>query len=125
MDIQKLKYQFQNIFEVEDNNGELKITAPTTLSNRQKIVLFVSQIDGEFYVTDKKEILKFMNTLYDLKSIDVKNCITSVLKIYGFAIFAGELRAKISNESAASKTLLDTICCIYQLVNMYAFFDNP
>ena len=39
-----------------------------------------------------------MNDVYDLKAPDVKSCISAVIKIYGFSITAGALRANVSDE---------------------------
>ena len=66
-----------------------------------------------------------MNTLYELKAPDVKNCISAVVKIYGFSIVSGELLATIRSEEGIKELLYNYIICIGQLANMYAFFDKP
>ena len=39
--------------------------------------------------------MKYMNDMYDLKSSDVKMCISNVLKIYAFSINSGILNVEI------------------------------
>ena len=80
---------------------------------------------GTAKFTDKKTTLKFMNSMYELKAPDVKNCIASVVKVYGFSITSGELVATITSESSLKETFYNFIICIGQLANMYAFFDKP
>ena len=87
--------------------------------------MYLVEDAGTLKFSDKKNTLKFMNTLYELKSPDVKNCIAAVVKIYGFSIVSGELFATIRSEESIKETFYNFIICIGQLVNMYAFFDKP
>ena len=59
------------------------------------------------------------------KSQDVKNCIASVVKIYGFSVVSGELVAILRSENSLKETFYNFIMCVGQLANMYAFFDKP
>lgn len=102
---------------------EIKTTA--TFQNGENIKVYLVNEKNSWYITDKKTTLKNMNQIYDLKAADVKNCIASVIKIYGFTINAGALKCEISDEVEFESRIFDYIMCIGQLVNMYAFFDNP
>lgn len=101
-----------------------EINTRATFQNGETIKIYLANENNNWYLTDKKHTLKYMNEIYDLKSVDVKSCISAVLKIYGFSIFAGELRAKVFDEIQLQNQVFDFIMCIAQLTNMYAFFDK-
>lgn len=104
---------------------EYEIVSGAIFSNGDAIKIHVVQENNKWYLTDKKETLRYMNEVYDLKAPDVKHCITAVIKIYGFSIVAGCLRAELNDETTIANKFFDYIMCIGQLTNMYAFFDKP
>ncbi|MGI5842037.1 MAG: DUF1828 domain-containing protein [Christensenellales bacterium] len=102
-----------------------KILTPATFLNGSAISIYLEQIDGKLYLTDQKATLKYMNDLYDLKSHDVKMCISNVIKIYSFTIPGGKLLScEITKENFLNK-FYDFVMCIGSLANMFAFFDAP
>ncbi len=107
------------------NNYEWEIQTGARFENNKTLPIYVTLQDDEWLLTDKKETLKYMNEMYDLKSEDVKKCIVAVVKIYGFNVRAGALTCEIKDEKEIQKKLFDFIMCIGQLSNMYAFFDEP
>ncbi len=107
------------------SSGVYEIKSKATFQNGENIKIYLVNEKNEWYLTDKKNTLKYMNEMYDLKASDVKSCIAAVIKIYGFTINAGELRGKIYDEIQLQNRVFDYIMCIAQLVNMYAFFDKP
>ncbi len=107
------------------STGVYEIKSKATFQNGESIKIYLVNEKNEWYLTDKKNTLKYMNEIYDLKASDVKSCISAVIKIYGFTITAGELRGKIFDEIQLQNRVFDYIMCIAQLVNMYAFFDKP
>lgn len=107
------------------NNYEWEIQTGARFENNKMLPVFLTFENDEWLLTDKKETLKYMNEMYDLKSEDVKKCIVAVVKIYGFNIRAGALTCEIKDEKEIQKKLFDFIMCIGQLSNMYAFFDEP
>ena len=106
----------KNVWEVQTG---------ATFENGKPFSIFLTLEGDKWQLTDKKETLKYMNEVYDLKSNDVKNCIASVLKVYGFNVHSGELFCELKSENDIPKKIYDFIICIGQLANMYAFFDKP
>jgi len=102
-----------------------QIQSGATFLNGNFVKVFLENHNGDWLLTDGKETLKYMNELYELKSTDVKMCITNILKIYGFSINGGQLMAPITNSSALISKYYDYLMCIGQLTNMFAFFDKP
>lgn len=107
------------------NSFEWEVRTKATFINDDPIVVHILKEGNSWYFIDNKETLKFMNEIYDLKSSDVKRCISAVIKIYGFTIASGSLKALVPDEVSIQKTFFDYIMCIGQLANMYAFFDKP
>ena len=95
------------------------------INGKTPVKMYLSIGHNGVMLGDKKHTLKFMNQMYELKSPDVKGCIASVIKIYGFSIISGELVAQIKSEKSAMETFYNFIICVGQLANMYAFFDKP
>ena len=126
MDIVSLANKLGTISSVKNiavNEYEIITGAKINAKNPIKIYLVM---DGDaIKLSDKKGTLKFMNSIYELKAPDVRNCISAVVKIYGFTINAGELNAVIRSEESLKEIFYNFIICIGQLVNMYAFFDKP
>ena len=105
--------------------NEYEVITTAVFSNGDPIKMYILEENNRWYFSDRKETLKYMNEVYDLKAPDVKHCITAVIKIYGFSIVAGCLRAEITDTATLGNKFFDYIMCIGQLTNMYAFFDKP
>ena len=105
--------------------NEYEVETYANFANGEPIKVHIVSENNKWYFTDKKETLKYMNELYDLKAPDVKHCITAVIKIYVFSVVAGCLKAEITDESVIASRFFDYVMCIGQLANMYAFFDKP
>ena len=103
----------------------IQIKTGAFFPNGKPIVLFLEKEENLWILTDKKQVLKYMNDLYELKARDIKNCITGVLKVYKFKIKSGEIFVEVPNEDAITTKLFDYVMCIGQLVNMFVFFDAP
>ncbi len=103
---------------------EIEIVTEAKIDNSTPIKMYLRKSGNNVVMCDKKHTLKYMNTYYELKSADVKNCIAAVVKIYGFSIVSGELITPIA-EKTALETFYSFIICVGQLANMYAFFDKP
>lgn len=102
-----------------------QIKSEATFLNGDEIMVCLKQENGDWFLTDEKQTLKYMNDYYDLKSNDVKMCISNILKIYGFTIKSSMLIAEIKDDSVFMDKYFDFIMCIGQLTNMFAFFDKP
>lgn len=103
-----------NLFEIETN----------VMLGNFKLRVFVKKDGDKLLLTDNKTTLKFMNDLYELKSVDVKKCINDILKLYNFNLSKGEIFSEISTDILKSR-YMELIICVSQLVNMYVFFDTP
>lgn len=102
-----------------------QIESEATFLNGDEIIVFLKHENDAWFLTDEKETLKYMNEYYDLKSSDVKMCISNILKIYGFSIKSATLIAPIKDETVFMDRYFDFIMCVGQLSNMFAFFDKP
>lgn len=102
-----------------------QIVSGASFLNGSPIKVILENKNNVWQLTDNKETLKYMNELYELKSSDVKMCITNIIKLYGFAIAGGQLVAQVNNENELSEKYFDYIMCVGQLTNMFAFFDKP
>ncbi len=126
MTISDINMAIATVFEVSPvtlNEWEIKTKA--NFQNGESIKIFIVNEKNNWYLTDNKTTLKYMNNIYDLKAPDVKSCIASVIRIYGFNITAGALKANIEDEVSLQSKIFDYIMCVGQLANMYAFFDKP
>lgn len=112
-----------SVMQLKNNEWELETQAFFTKTSRIKVYLIKE--GNSWFLTDKKETLKFMNDIYDLKALDVKNCILGVLKTYGFTISSGALKGEITSEKTIAKSFFDFIMCSSQLANMHIFFNKP
>ena len=113
-------------FEISQvSENEFDIITSATYHNGEKIVINLSYDNESYILSDNKATLKYMNSIYELKSEDVKSCISSVIKIYEFKIIAGALTGIVKDETILINKIFDFINCIAQLSNMFAFFDNP
>lgn len=126
MDINEITSSLKSGFVIKTiADNEWEILTNISLPNGFKSKVFIKQINGKWFFTDKKNVLKFMNEIYELSSNDVKNCIAGVLRAYGFSITSGEIFAHIYNEKEILIKFYQFICCMAELVNMYVFFDKP
>ena len=105
--------------------NEWEIKTEATFQNGEPVKIYIVNDKDKWYLTDKKNTLRYMNEIYDLKAPDVKTCISGVIRIYGFSIISGELKADVVDEVHLGALIFFYIMCIGQLVNMYAFFDKP
>ena len=104
---------------------EWQINSGALFQNGEEVKIYLVNEKNNWYLTDKKTTLKYMNEMYDLKAADVKSCISAVLKIYGFTIKAGYLTANVIDETQLTNLVYSYIMCVGQLTNMYVFFDKP
>lgn len=126
MDIVTIASQLSQVAELKKiDNDEYEIVTNAKINGKTPIKIYLSIGKRGVMLSDKKNTLKYMNQIYELKSPDVKGCIASVIKIYGFTIVSGELIANINSEKLALETFYNFIICVGQLANMYAFFDKP
>lgn len=126
MDIVTVVNELSKVAKIKKvSNNEYEIITEAKINSKTPIKMFLYNTEDGVMFGDKKHTLKYMNSLYELKSPDVKGCIASVVKIYGFSITAGELLADIVGEKYILETFYNFIICVGQLANMYAFFDKP
>lgn len=125
MDIVNIAAKLENIATVKNiGKNEYEIVTGAKIDSKTPIIINLIQENNKIKFSDKKNTLKYMNQVYELKSLDVKNCISAVIKIYGFSIVSGELLAIIPSEAKLKEVFYNYIICIGQLANMYAFFDK-
>ena len=126
MDIVSLANKLAKIASVKNTAAnEYEIVTGAKINSKTPIKIFLIESEGSIKFSDKKSTLKYMNQLYELKAPDVKNCISAVIKLYGFSIVSGELLATLRSESSLKEVFYNYIICVGQLANMYAFFDKP
>lgn len=126
MDIVSVANKLGKITTVKNTDkNEFELVTGAKINSKTPVRIYLKEENGSIKLSDNKETLKFMNKIYELKSLDVKNCIASVIKIYGFSIISGELVAILKSEETLKETFYNFIICIGQLANMYAFFDAP
>lgn len=125
MNILNIVKQLNKIATIKNiAKDQYEIITGAKIDSNTDIKIYLVQENNTIKLCDKKNTLKFMNNVYELKSMDVKNCIGAVLKIYGFSVNSGELIAQIKSEETLLETFYNYIICIGQLCNMYAFFDK-
>ncbi|MDD2445294.1 MAG: hypothetical protein PHX09_00520 [Clostridia bacterium] len=126
MNLKTIINSLKNIITVKQlNNNEFQLTTLANYPNKQPIVIYLQKVNNEWILVDKKEILKFMNNIYDLSSAEVKGCINNVIKVYNFKMQGGVLIADSINETNLAQKVLYFTMCIAQLINMYPFFESP
>lgn len=126
MTISDVNISVSKMFEISPTGlNEWEVKTKAVFQNGEEIKIYLVNEKNSWYITDKKNTLKYMNDVYDLKAPDVKSCIAAVIKIYGFSITAGTLKANVIDEVDLQTKIFDYLMCIGQLVNMYAFFDKP
>lgn len=126
MDIVTIASKLSQVAELKKiDENEYEVITDAKINGKSPIKMYLSIGRNGVMLGDKKNTLKYMNQMYELKSPDVKGCIAAVIKIYGFTIVSGELVASIKTDKIAVETFYNFIICVGQLANMYAFFDKP
>lgn len=110
------------IIKIDNNFSEIK----TNLEFKKGIAfrVFIKKVDDKFFITDNKNTLRYMNTIYELTSQDVKQCINDVVRTYKFKIDKGEVLGEVNALNIKQRFFEFLICC-FSLANMYVFFDEP
>lgn len=125
MDLNKINSAIINSFKIKQLSAtEYQLITAVTYPNKQPIVLFIQKVGNGWLMTDKKQTLKQMNEIFDLKSKDVKKCINNIITTYDFKMQSGILLTEV-NESNIAQKIINFLMCISGLVNMYVFFDEP
>ena len=126
MDINVLANQLGKLAKVKKvSDSKFEIDTGARINAHNPITIYLTEKNGALYFSDHKMTLKYMSQIYELKSIDVKNCIAAVIKHYGFNVISGELFSQIKSDASLIETYYNIIMCIGQLAHMYVFFDNP
>lgn len=126
MKIDDLKSKLSEAFQLEKiSENVYKLETGASFINGHSITLLIENKNNKWFLTDGKNTMKYMNDLYELKSSDVKMCISNVLKIYGFSISSGLMHVEIPSADTFMDKVFDMIMCTSQLANMFAFFDKP
>lgn len=125
MDLMKINSALANSIKAKQlSETEFQLKTSILYPDNQPIVIFVQKINNSWILTDKKQTLKQMSTIYDLKSIDVKKAINNIIKAYDFQMQGGILITQ-TNEFDLSQKVLEFLMCIGHLVNTYVFFEDP
>ena len=119
--IENISKNFETI-KIDNNFVEIK----TNLEFKKSfpVRVFLKKVDDKFYISDNKNTLRYMNTIYNLSSKDVIQCINDIVNHYRFKIDKGEILGEINAENA-KRRFLDFIVCCQSLANMFIFFDDP
>ena len=126
MDIVSIAEQLSKVAKLKKvDNNEFEIVTEAKIDDKTPIKIFLRKTENGVVMCDKKHTLKYMNNIYELKSLDVKGCIASVIRIYGFSIVSGELVSNNITPKNVLESFYNFIICVGQLANMYAFFDKP
>lgn len=126
MDIVSIAEQLSKVAKLKKvDNNEFEIVTDAKIDAKTPIKIFLRKTENSVVMCDKKHTLKYMNNIYELKSLDVKGCIASVIRIYGFSIVSGELISSNITSKNVLESFYNFIICVGQLANMYAFFDKP
>ena len=51
-----------------------QVNTDASFPNGEQIKVYIENENGNWYFTDRKNTLQYMNEIYDLKATDVKNC---------------------------------------------------
>lgn len=111
------------IYKINENLYRIETNA--VLNESFTLQLFIKRDENGIKLCDNKQILRYMNDLYELTSNDVKKCINDILKLYDFKLVKGEIFTEIDEKTDVKKRYMDLIMCAAQLINMYVFFDAP
>ena len=119
--LKKINTSFE-IITIDKNFAEIK----TGLEFKKSIAvrIFLKKVQDKYILSDNKNTLRYMNTLYNLSSKDVIQCVNDIVKQYKFRINKGEIFGEITQANAKQR-FLEMIICAQTLANMFIFFDEP
>lgn len=109
--------------QISDTSAQ--VVTQAKMPNGKYIAFMLDKAEEGWILSDKKQTLKYMNEIYELKAPDVVSCIENVIKIYKFNLKGGEIVCSFTDEKQFVNKIFDFVMCIAQLVNMFAFFDDP
>ena len=119
--LENISKSFETI-KIDNNFVEIK----TNLEFKKSLPVrvFLKKVDDKFYISDNKNTLRYMNTIYNLSRKDVIQCINDTINHYRFRVSKGELLGEITAQNAKRRFLEFIVCC-QTLANMFIFFDDP
>ena len=119
--LKKINTSFE-IITIDKNFAEIK----TGLEFKKSIAvrIFLKKVQDKYILSDNKNTLRYMNTLYNLSSKDVIQCVNDIVKQYKFRINKGEIFGEITQANVKQR-FLEMIICAQTLANMFIFFDEP
>ena len=119
--LENISKSFETI-KIDNNFVEIK----TNLEFKKSVPVrvFLKKVNEKPYISDNKNTLRYMNTIYNLSSKDVIQCINDIVNHYRFRVSKGELLGEITAQNA-KRRFLDFIVCCQSLANMFIFFDDP
>lgn len=112
-----------NTVKIKDNLFQIIIPAKVNENLNIDYKIFIEETDEGLKLTDKKNILKSMNEIYELSSKDVKQCINDILRFYNFSLVKGEIFCYVTKENI-KQCFFNLIQVYSQLVNMFIFFNE-
>ena len=104
----------ENCFEIETNVNFKDFS----------LSLLLKKDEEDFYLSDNKSIIKFMNDVYILTSQDVKKCINSILVLYQATLKKGEILKKVENIKNINEEITNFIMMAGSLAFMFVFFEE-
>ena len=123
--MEKLLENISKSFEtIKIDNNFVEIKTNLEFKKSVPVRVFLKKVNEKFYVSDNKNTLRYMNTIYNLSSKDVIQCINDIINHYRFRVSKGELLGEITAQNA-KRRFLDFIVCCQTLANMFIFFDDP
>lgn len=123
--MEKLLENISKSFEtIKIDNNFVEIKTNLEFKKSVPVRVFLKKVNENFYISDNKNTLRYMNTIYNLSSKDVIQCINDIVNHYRFKIDKGEISGEINAENA-KRRFLDFIVCCQSLANMFIFFDDP
>lgn len=119
--------QFSKAIEVKKiKDNEYQLISKATFENDAPFEVYLMRDAKNLTIlTDKRRTLKYMDEFYELASMDVKNAIEAITKLYGIKLFKDALVLKISEDDDILERYFTFIQCVGQLANMFVFFDAP
>ena len=123
--MEKLLENISKSFEtIKIDNNFVEIKTNLEFKKSVPVRVFLKKVNENFYISDNKNTLRYMNTIYNLSSKDVIQCINDIVNHYRFKIDKGEISGEINAENS-KRRFLDFIVCCQSLANMFIFFDDP
>ena len=123
--MEKLLENISKSFEtIKIDNNFVEIKTNLEFKKSVPVRVFLKKVNEKPYISDNKNTLRYMNTIYNLSSKDVIQCINDIVNHYRFRVSKGELLGEITAQNA-KRRFLDFIVCCQSLANMFIFFDDP